>query len=309
VYCHEGESMIPYTTRKWLHLLVSPRGSFSPGVMRRVLAFGVIAVALWLANKLYHRVSLSIGLYEIAGAVIALILAFRTNTAYDRFWEGRTLWGSIVNASRNIPRIVGEHASVDPSAVRELAVWVVVFAHTSRRSLRCQTALPEVERLLPADQFEALAAHPHPPLHAAQQISARIAGFARAGTLERNIAVRAEEEVCVLVNCLGGCERILKTPTPLGYVLLLQRGVALYLATLPLALIDALGGMTPVVTMMVAYPILMIEALGGELDDPFGHEPNDLPLTRICDTIERNLLGSSPRGLVMASKNEVDFED
>ncbi|WP_437290014.1 bestrophin family protein [Sorangium sp. So ce406] len=296
--------MIPYPRSDWLHMLVSPRGSFSPGVMRRVLAFGAIAAAQWLANRYIPRVGLSIGLYEVAGAVIALILAFRTNTAYNRFWEGRTLWGSIVNASRNITRIVKAHAAVDPAAVREFAVWVVVFVHASRRSLRGQSERPEIERLLSAEQAEAMAAHAHPPLHAAQQISERIAAFARAGSLERNMAVCAEEELNTLVNCLGGCERILKTPTPLGYVLLLQRGVVLYLATLPLALIDAIGAMTPIVTMMVAYPVLMIEALGGELDDPFGHEPNDLPLTRICDTIERNLLDSSSLALVMASKAE-----
>ncbi|WP_437534965.1 bestrophin family ion channel [Sorangium sp. So ce726] len=296
--------MIPYTRRSWLPMLVSPRGSLSPGVMRRVLAFGVIAASLWLAHRSIPRVSLSIGIHEVAGAVIALILAFRTNTAYNRFWEGRTLWGSIVNASRNITRIVNAHAAVDPGAAREVAVWVVVFVHAARRSLRGQAERPEIDRLLPAEQIEALTEHPHPPLRAAQQISERLAAFVRAGSLERNMAVCAEEQLSVLVNCLGGCERILKTPTPLGYILLLQRGVALYLATLPLALVEALGVLTPVVTMMVAYPVLMIEALGGELDDPFGHEPNDLPLTRICDTIERDLLGSSPLNLVMASKAE-----
>ncbi|MGK3965187.1 bestrophin family protein [Sorangium sp. So ce118] len=300
--------MIPYARRDWLYLLVSPRGSFSPGVMRRVLAFGVIAAALWLADRYVPRVGLSIGFYEVAGAVIALILAFRTNTSYNRFWEGRTLWGSIVNASRNITRIVSAHAAVEPAVAREFAVWVVVFVHATRRSLRGQSERPEIERLLPAAQLEALKAHAHPPLHAAQQLSERLAAFGRAGSLERNMAACAEEELNVLVNCLGGCERILKTPTPLGYVLLLRRGVALYLATLPLALVNSLGFMTPIVTMMVAYPVLMIEALGEELDDPFGHEPNDLPLTRVCDTIERNLLGSSPLDLVMASKAE-NYED
>ncbi|WP_437592370.1 bestrophin family protein [Sorangium sp. So ce1000] len=294
--------MIPYSRRTWLHMLVSPRGSLSPGVMRRVLVFGVIAAALLLAHRFSPHVSLSIGVHEVAGAVIALILAFRTNTAYNRFWEGRTLWGSIVNASRNIARIVNAHAAVDPGAARELAVWVVVFVHAARRSLRGQAERPEIARLLPPEQLEALAAHAHPPLHAAQQISERLAAFARAGRIERNMAVCAEEQLNVLVNCLGGCERILKTPTPLGYILLLQRGVALYLATLPLALVAALGVLTPFVTMLVAYPVLMIEALGEEFDDPFGHEPNDLPLTRLCDTIERNLLGSSPLDLVMASK-------
>jgi putative membrane protein len=103
----------------------------------------------------------------------------------------------------------------------------------------------------------------------------------------------AEAYVGALVDYLGGCERIAKTPTPVGYVLLLERCIAFYVATLPLALIEAVGIFTPVVTMMVAYLVLMIEGLGRELDCPFDHDPNDLPLSRICITIENDLLGSS----------------
>ena len=123
------------------------------------------------------------------------------------------------------------------------------------------------------------------------------------------MASRAEDQVNVLVNSLGGCERIAKTPTPLGYVLLIQRFLVVYLATLPLGLVGALGVLTPLVCMIVAYPVLMIEALGRELDDPFGHEPNDIALTRICDTIERDLLGTSSRDLVMATTVEPSIED
>lgn len=301
--------MLQYAKTDWLHMLVSPRGSFSPGLMRRVFAFGAIAAALWLAHRWHPRVVLSVGLYEVAGAVIALILAFRTNTSYDRFWEGRTLWGSIVNASRNLDRVVRAHAAVDDDAARALATWVVVFAHASRRSLRAEPERPEVDRLLPEPARAALAAHPHPPLHAAAQVSAALAGFVRRGELDPMMAARAEAEVMVLVNCLGGCERIRKTPTPLGYVLLLRRMVALYLATLPLGLVETVGVLTPAVTMMVAYAVLMIEGLGHELDDPFGHHPNDLALSHITDTIERDLLGSSSLDLVLASTSRFPYED
>lgn len=301
--------MLPYGKTDWLHMLVSPRGSFSPGLMRRVMAFGAIAGAIWLAHRFYPRVVLAIGLYEVAGAVIALILAFRTNTSYNRFWEGRTLWGSIVNASRNLARVAASHASAAPDVSRDLRTWVVVFAHASRRSLRDEPECPEIDRLLPEASRAALAAHPHPPLLAAARVSTALADLARRGALDPMMTARAEEEVMVLVNCLGGCERIRKTPTPLGYVLLLRRMVALYLATLPLCLVEDLGVVTPVVTMMVAYAVLMIEALGQELDNPFGHDPNDLALSRVCDTIERDLLGSSSIDVVLASTVRFPYED
>ena len=92
-------------------------------------------------------------------------------------------------------------------------------------------------------------------------------------------------------------------------MLLLRRMVALYLATLPLSLVEALGVLTPVVTMMVTYSVLMIEGIGQELDDPFGHDPNDLPLSHICDTIERDLLGSSSLDVVLASTSHFPYED
>ena len=113
----------------------------------------------------------------------------------------------------------------------------------------------------------------------------------------------------MLVNSLGGCERIAKTPTPLGHALLIPRFLVVHLATLPLGLVGALGVLTPLACMIVAYPVLMIEAQGRELDDPFGREPNDVALTRICDTIERDLLRTSSRDLVMATTVEPSIED
>jgi putative membrane protein len=301
--------VLSYAKTDWLHMLVSPRGSFAPGLMRRVLVFGLIATALWIAHRFNDRVVLNIGLYEISGAVIALILAFRTNTSYNRFWEGRTLWGSIVNASRNLGRVARCHAAIDVGEAREFVTWVVVFAHAARRSLREEPERPEIDKLLPEAERAAMAAHPSPPLYASEKISSLLAGYARRGALDAPMVARVEEEVMVLVNSLGGCERIRKTPTPLGYVLLLRRMVALYIATLPLSLVEEVGFLTPLVTMMVAYAVLMIEGIGQELDNPFGHDPNDLALSRVCDTIERDLLGSSSLDLVLASTARFPDED
>lgn len=286
--------MIPYRRGGWLRFIAAPHGTFVKGVPLRVLAFGVIATLTWVGDKYLASLHLPVGLHEVAGAIVALILAFRTNTAYNRFWEGRTLWGSIVNSCRNLNRIATQHAAQDAAEARALATWTVVFAHASRRSLRGEKEWPEIQALLPADAFEALVRAPHPPLHAADELSRHIAMLVRRGSLDPMMAITAEGEIVALVNCLGGCERILKTPTPLGYVVLSQRLVALALASLPFALIERVGVLTPLVTMMVAYPVLLIEGLGTELDNPFGHDVNDLPLTRICKTIEENLLAVPP---------------
>lgn len=284
--------MIPYERRAWLRLLFSGRGSLARTVLAKVIAFGVLALVVCSIDSYYtHPLRIPVGFHEIAGVVIGLVLAFRTNTAYARFWEGRTLWGGIVNASRNLARVVTAHADLDEAESRELRVWIVAFAHSTRCRLRSLHEVHEAAELLSPEDYQRLSAAPHPALFCANELSRRIADLAASDALTPVLAGVAEEEVVNLVNCLGGCEKILRTPTPLGYVLLMERGVFLYLGTLPLGLIGRLGWLTPVVTLFVSYLVLMIETIGNELDNPFGEEASDIPLDRICSHIAFDLLG------------------
>lgn len=293
--------MIPYVRHDWLRLLVAAHGSFARGVPLRVLTFGAIASVVTLLDAAGLPLRTPVGLHEIAGGVVALVLVFRTNTSYARFWEGRTLWGAIVNACRSLARIVHCHTAQDPTDAREFVTWVVLFAHATRRSLRRESIAPEAERLLASHEASTLAQAVHPALSVAEQLSRRLAALVARGAIDPMMATLAERQIVVLVDSLGGCERIAKTPTPLGYVLLMQRFMALALATLPLSLVGRVGVATPLITMAVAYPLLMVEALGSELDEPFGHDANDLPLTRICQTIEQDLLGRAAEPSVRLS--------
>lgn len=286
--------MIPYSSRNWLRLLFSVRGSLSRGVLLRVLAFGAIAGAVVLLDELGVRVHLPAGVHETSAAVIALILAFRTNTAYNRFWEGRSLWGAIVNASRNLAQIAECHVKDGTDEAHAFSTWIVVFAWVTRRRLRSETSWPEIERLLDPTDFAALAAAPHPSLFAARRLSRLISQWIEQRRVDPMMGANAQRLVASLIDSLGGCEKIAKTPSPLGHVLLMERFIALYLATLPFMLVTRIEMLAPVATMLIAYPILLLDALGAALDDPFGHDPSHLPLTRICLTIEKDLLGTSP---------------
>ena len=108
------------------------------------------------------------------------------------------------------------------------------------------------------------------------------------------MAVHAQQLVANLVDCIGGCDRIAGTPIPIGHVLLIERFLAVYLATLPFMLVTRIEALTPIATMAIAYPLLLLDALGAELESPFGHEPNHLPLTRICARLHTELLGEAP---------------
>ena len=291
----------------WLAVLFAPRGTLSNGVFWRLLFITLLTLGIGLLNHHgYHWIRIPVGLYEVSGAVIALTLSFRTNTAYNRFWEGRTLWGGVVNACRNLQRGFQVHAKLNDEESRTVSTWIVVFAHAMRRGLRSENDFPEVERLLSADDFRLFVDSPHRALYASSRISDFLRNLVEQGRLNPMMQRHLEALNATLVDYLGGCERILKTPTPLGYVLLIERCNAFYIITLPLALVEELGMLCVPVTMMAAYLVLMIEGLGRELDDPFGHEPNDLPLSRICETIERNLLGSSPEEILRPSHKHVE---
>lgn len=282
--------MRPSSARSWFLQLFTLRGLSSNHATVRVLVFGAIGVLAWYLGRVGYAVSLPVSPFEVAGAVLGMMLAFRTNTAYNRFWEGRTLWGGIVNTCRSLARLVRYYAPQEEAELRDFAVWIVVFAHVTRRRLRGEPQWPEVNRLLSRTQADELAAAHHPALHAAGELSARIAHLLERKVIDPHLATQAELHVVGLVDRLGGVERIMKTPTPPGYVLLLRRMITLYLALLPIALVTKIGLYSPLVTILVAYPILVIESLGSELDEPFGHDVNDLPLSRICETIERDVL-------------------
>lgn len=286
--------MTAYSSRSWLRLLLTARGTLSKGVLLRVLFFGLVGVGVVVLDEVGVRVHLPAGVHETSAAVVALVLAFRTNTAYNRFWEGRSLWGAIVNASRNVAQIAECHAQADKQEIRSFSTWLVVFAWVTRRRLRRENTWPEIERLLDPADFRALSSSGHPALFATSKVSASLARWIREERMDPIMGAIAQRGVTNLVDALGGCEKIAKTPSPLGHILLMERFIALYLATLPFMLITRIERLTPLATVLIAYPILLLDSLGASLDNPFGHDPSHLPLTRICLTIEHDLLGTAP---------------
>jgi len=170
--------MIPYDRRAWVRLLFARRGSLEHAVISRVVGFGLLALVLEVLDTFTKApVRAPMGFHEIAGLVIGLVLAFRTNTAYARFWEGRQLWGGIVNSTRNITRIITTHAALDEDESRVIRTWLVVFAHATRCRLRGQQEIPEAVNLLSLADYQHLVATPHAPVFCVEQISRRIDGL------------------------------------------------------------------------------------------------------------------------------------
>jgi ion channel-forming bestrophin family protein len=269
------------------------RSSAPLSVYVRVLIFGVFAAVLcgnrWIGH---HDAMLGVGLapYEAAGAALGLLLVLRTNAGYERWWEGRKLWGGIVNQCRHLGVVILSYGP-DDAAWRDRGVRLIAaFAHAARRSLRDERELPEIEALLGKEEASEIAAARHMPGFVALLIADHLRAACDRMGMDRFAFLEADRDLASLLEYIGGCERIRKTPLPRMYSIQIHQFIALFLVTLPFGLLKKVGWLTPIVTALVAYPILALDEIGNLLQAPFSpRTPNHLPLDDICRTIENDL--------------------
>jgi putative membrane protein len=301
----------PPTYSFWIGALMV-RGSVTPRVLGDVLGFGVLAAATVAFCELVdHFFGLHLGVkvapFAPAGAILGLLLVLRTNAGYDRWWEARKLWGGIVNQSRNLALTTLAYGPPDSAWRVKFIRWAAAFPHVVRRSLRGEREFPEIERLIGADEAARLAKAGHMPDHAAREI-ANMLRMAQAAGMNAWGFYEAERQRGLLIDHVGGCERILRTPLARATAIQVRRFILLFLATLPFALITDLEGslgtvnvfgiewnadlaLVPLFIMLLAYPLVSLDRIGMELQNPFDRNRLDhLPLDRICMTIEGNLM-------------------
>jgi ion channel-forming bestrophin family protein len=268
-------------------------GSVIPNIFSRVLwcgAFGLFVSVLYFYNIPVFAKSLG---GVIPSIVLGLLLVFRTNTAYERFWEGRKAWGSIVNNIRNLSRLIWVAIDeTDPShrPEKEQALKLLVaFAVATKLHLRSQPASDRLADLVSTLQFSKLQTATNPPL----EVIFWISDYLQAKHEQLQISLYQMNELQALLNnmvdMLGACERILRTPMPLAYAIHLKQLLFLYCLLLPFQVVGELHWWTAPAIALVSFTLFGIEAIGVEIENPFGTDPNDLPLDKICDTVERNV--------------------
>jgi len=289
--------MHPQTPQNFWREAVAWRGSITPTVLPYVLAFGVLStlvvcLGLWMEQQFQRKVALEVAPFEIVGAVLGLLLVLRTNAGYDRWWEARKLWGGIVNQSRNLAITALAYGPQEPEWRRELAHWTAAFPHVARASLRGEELPAEVAALLGEANARRLAAADHMPSYVALKLG-KLLGEAVDLGMDRFAFIQADRERALLIDHIGACERILRTPLPRVYAIKVRRFIFLFLTTVPLALLHKVGQewTIPVVTMLVAYPLISLDQIAVELQSPFSRSTHALTLDQICATIERNVLG------------------
>ncbi|WP_020472724.1 bestrophin family protein [Zavarzinella formosa] len=281
--------MIVYEPKDWLKVMCSVRGTVISQVMERLWWIVLIAVGIWalrewvpMAEPVFRPFK-PIG-HTLLGLALGLLIVFHNNCAYDRYWEGRKLWGAIVNTSRNLIRGTTIYAGPAP----DMADYVAAYAFALKQHLRNDKDLSELKELVSPAVLDELAATANPPSLLAVRMSRWILDRQNNGKIDTVTAQSLESLVRLLLDNQGGCERILRTPIPFAYAVHIKQMLTLYLITLPFALVGEMGWVAIPATAVIAFGMIGIEVAGTEIEDPFGTDPNDLPLEAICATIQRD---------------------
>ena len=285
---------------KGLKLFFLLRGSILPRIRPTLLLNTLISILVTVlhGNLFSHKVTLTAIPFSLIGLPLAIFLGFRNTAAYDRYWEGRKLWGELLLRCRNLARqtesliLPSQPEEVDEvEALRQrLLRRTIGFVHAVRLLLRDLRDVSELQRWLPAEEWAKVQAAQHKPEAIMRAMGQELSLCLRRRWLEPNLAVAIDANLSGISAAAASCERIKSTPVPFSYTLLLHRTAYLYCFMLPFGLVDVTGFMTPIVVVLVAYTFYGLDALGDEIEEPFGLEPNDLPLDAICRAIEINLL-------------------
>ena len=282
--------MIDYDRTNWWRTCFSWRGTVLPYILARVGLLTGFCLVLYLLDELVLRPAgnplpgLDPTGHTVMGVALSMLIVFRTNTAYGRFWEARSHWGKIVNASRNLVRMAAVYAPPADDLARLVTAYVLVL----KEQLRDNRDLASLQGLVPGRVVDCLAGVNNPAQRLAGFLSDWIASRLAAGRLDPILAARLESLVGELVDNQGGCEKIRRTPLPFVYAALSKQVLLLYLGTLPFVLVAKMHFMAPLVVAGVSLGMLGIEEAGVEIEGPFGPDLNHLPLDQICATIARD---------------------
>lgn len=274
------------------------RGSVIQRIFPQVILVGALSAVIVSLHRMRPGMIATFdgAPFALLGIALSVFLSFRNSACYDRWWEARKDWGQFIMASRDLGRqtllLSASHSQAAQAARIRLVNLAIALAHTLVSFLRADRNAVQDAKVfarLPADLHDAYRASRNTPdfiiremgrITASLQVDAVISDI-QFGVLDATIGR--------LSGALAACERIRNTPVPFGYTLLLHRTAYLFCFLLPFGFADILGWGTPVATALVAYTFFGLDALGDELEEPFGNLPNDLPIIALADTIELNL--------------------
>lgn len=261
-------------------------GSVLHSIIPQLLVVGILSVLAVVTHGIIlgEKIPLNATTFTLFGFTLAIFLVFRNNASYARFTEGRQLWGNLMVAARTLTSQINSY--LPPGRHDALADQLIAFAYALKHQLRYTDPSADLSRLLGEAPARALQASHYKPVVILNQLRRQLA----AATGSEFTRMMFDAQVNELEKCIGGCERINSTPIPFGYSVLLHRSVYGYCLLLPFGLVDSAELFTPLMCVFISYTLIALEAIAGEVADPFSLAPNALPLDALTRSTERSVL-------------------
>ncbi len=285
--------MISYNPKDWIKFIFR---FHKADTLRQLLIFmiligaysGVIAfleLEYWKLSKDNYLRNVSV-IHNLLGFVLSLLLVFRTNTAYDRWWEGRKLWGALVNNSRNLAMKLNALLRHDSDDDRKFFNRMIpLFASV----LKDHLALETTRLALAAEAHPELDKNKHVPNQVAALMIQRAYKMHHEGKISGDELITINSEIASFTDICGACERIKNTPIPFSYSTFVKKFIFTYVLTLPFGFVFILGYWVVPVVIFIFYVLASLEVIAEEIEDPFGGDENDLPTEKIASNIKKNV--------------------
>lgn len=287
--------MIAYNPKDWFTFIFKLHKS---DTVRQLFPM-MIAITLYAAVVSYLEIyivhidkdsqlkNLSL-IYSMLGFVISLLLVFRTNTAYDRWWEGRRLWGQLINTSRNLSIKLNQILQQDAIHKQALKTLIPYFAVALKSHLRNENTIPDLdENATTKERFDFHENINHLPNHVAKEIFEEIDLLYKEKQISDAQLLIINSDYQQFIEICGACERIKNSPIPYSYSAFLKKFIFFYIMLMPFAYVASLGFTIIPVTVFTFYILTSIELIAEEIENPFGTDANDLPLDELCKNIKR----------------------
>ncbi|SHL45790.1 bestrophin family protein [Chryseobacterium polytrichastri] len=284
--------MIVRQRTNWLKMLFIWRGSVLKKIIVQLVLITLFSLAVYLfKGKIYdYKVHLNPTIFTLIGLALAIFMGFCNSASYDRYWEGRKLWGLLVIETRSLTRqifsLINGSSSEAKEEKRKIVKMISAFCWSLNYQLRDKSGTEHLSRLLSPEQVKELEGKKFIPSIILGSIADWLSEQNKKGNIDTIVLTSLDHQLNQFSNISGGCERIYNTPLPFAYSVLLHRTVYLYCFWLPFGLVDSLGWMMPLIVLLISYTFIALDAIIQEIGEPFGEEENDLALNSICRTIE-----------------------
>ena len=282
-----------YNTKHFLKILVSLHKSdtlkilFPTMILMAVYSYGIQYLEIeYLHLTAKSKVSNVGMIHSLLGFVLSLLLVFRTNTAYDRWWEGRKLWGKLVNDTRNFAVKINTLLSDDRDTANQIARYLKYFPHFLAKHLSEESTRLALDE--DYSEIEKSLKH-HGPTDLVILLTHKLHQLKKEGKISDVEMLYLDTQVSGFLDVCGGCERIKNTPIPYSYSSFIKKFIILYVLALPIAYVINLGLFMIPLTVFVYYVLMSLELIAEEIEDPFNNDENDIPMEAIAQNIERNV--------------------